>query len=191
MNSMSISYLEKIVLDILTRSSPNPFVTPGRYRGSFAPGIGRLATSNLGALAGPLTSKGLNRSLIPCSALLRWILFLVAAPESAFLFFCFLDCGGPTTPLSRRDDFSCFSCEGAIVAFSIESSVGGLKLSVASQICFVDIDNLIKNILHRLRGVTYCRFVSDSSPSATLATKVRKSKPKASNPGLPGAMTSL
>lgn len=98
-----------------TLSSPRDLVTPGRNPPAGFEFPSRVVASNLLLLLGALISKGLNRSRIACRAALRWFRFCAAAPVFAFWRFCFLDCWGPITPLSRSEAFSCFNCEGGIV----------------------------------------------------------------------------
>lgn len=100
-----------------TLSSPKDLVTPGRYPFAAVEGPSRVVASNLLLLVGALISKGLNRSRIACRAALRWFRFCAEAPVFAFSRFCFLDCWGRITPLSRSEAFSCFNCEGGIVVW--------------------------------------------------------------------------
>jgi hypothetical protein len=99
-----------------TFSSPFDLVTPGRTRASSERLPSLVVASNLTRLAGALISKGLNRSLIACRAVLRCSRWWALAPDFAFWRFCFFDCWGPSTPLSRSEDLSCLSCDGGILA---------------------------------------------------------------------------
>lgn len=102
----------------LTFSSPSDLVTPGLActpAGLEPPS--RVVTSNLDRVFAVLISKGLKRSRTACKAALRCTRFCAPTPDFTSWRFFFFDCWGPSTPVSRREAFSCFNCDGGMAAW--------------------------------------------------------------------------